>query len=145
MIRPSQPTDMPKIMQIWLDSTTSAHPFIDKQYWIEAKPLVENEYLPQSATWVYEDQGEIKGFISVLKHQLIGAIFIEQTAQNQGIGQQLIHHVQQYYPLLLLEVYTENKQAYRFYQKMGFKTIKEAINSETQVNIATMSYQRDIL
>lgn len=142
MIRSYQPTDIPKIMQIWLETTISAHPFIDKQYWYEAKPLVEHDYLPQAETWVYEDEKDIKGFISLLNNQLIGAIFIKQSAQRQGIGQQLIRYVQQRYPVLLLEVYTENKPAYHFYQKMGFITIKETINTDTQANLATMSYLR---
>lgn len=142
MIRSYQSDDLAEIMAIWLDTTISAHPFIDENYWREAKPLVENDYIPQSETWVYEDEQGIQGFISMLEFRLIGAIFIKKSAQHQGIGQQLIRYVQQRYPMLLLEVYTENQQAYRFYQKMGFNTIKEELNNETQANLATMCYQR---
>ena len=65
MIRTLQQKDIDKIMEIWLESTIKAHDFIPKKYWKDNYNAVKNEYIPISKTYIYEQNGEIKGFISV--------------------------------------------------------------------------------
>lgn len=141
MIRPYNSNDLEQVMSLWLDSTISAHPFIDAGYWHQVKPLVAEQYLPHSVTWVYEHKQEILGFISILDNNLIGALFVKTSSQQTGIGKALIEYAKLNYPLLLLEVYPQNERAYQFYQRMGFKTLSESFNEETGAMVATMCYQ----
>ena len=131
MIRQLQNKDIDKIMGIWLESTIYAHKFISKEYWNENYNIVKDVYIPISKTFVYEDNDDIRGFISVINNDFIGALFVEKNYQSQGIGKSLIDYAKNLYDNLSLAVYKENEKALEFYKKMGFKIISENINEDT--------------
>ncbi len=131
MIRQLQNKDIDKIMGIWLESTIYAHKFISKEYWNENYNIVKDVYIPISKTFVYEDNDDIRGFISIINNDFIGALFVEKNYQSQGIGKSLIDYAKNLYDNLSLAVYKENEKALEFYKKMGFKIISENINEDT--------------
>lgn len=131
MIRQLQNKDIDKIMEIWLESTIDAHKFISKEYWNENYNIVKDVYIPMSKTFIYEDNDDIRGFISVINNDFIGALFVEKNYQSQGIGKSLIDYAKNLYDNLSLAVYKENEKALEFYKKMGFKIISENINEDT--------------
>ena len=65
MIRKFKEEDTVKVMTLWTKGNFKAHPFIEKDYWLENFNKVKNEYLQNSETYVYTEDGEIKGFISL--------------------------------------------------------------------------------
>lgn len=121
-----------QVMDIWLKSTIDAHGFIPESYWNESYEVVKDQYIPVSETYVYEQSGQICGFISVLNKEFIGALFIEKKAQGKGIGKQLLDHAKGIYPKLSLAVYKENENAVRFYKNQGFVIEVEQSNEETK-------------
>lgn len=125
MIRKLENKDVDKIMTIWKESTIKAHDFIDKQYWEDNYETVKNIYLPMSETFLYVDQDNIKGFISIIENEFIGALFIDVNYQGEGIGSKLIDYVTEKYGELELAVYKDNERAVKFYKNKGFKVIKE--------------------
>lgn len=127
------------IMTIWSEATIDAHPFISKSYWMDNYDAVKDIYLPMSKTFIYEDKGEIVGFISILKDAFIGALFVTVHQQGQGIGSQLLQYVKQRYKHLSLAVYKDNLKAVAFYKRQGFVVDCEQINEETQVKELMMS------
>ena len=131
MIRQLQNKDIDKIMEIWLESTIDAHKFISKEYWNENYNIVKDMYIPMSKTFIYEDNDDIRGFISIINNDFIGALFVEKNYQSQGIGKSLIDYAKNLYDNLSLAVYKENEKALEFYKKMGFKIISENINEDT--------------
>ena len=131
MIRQLQNKDIDKIMEIWLESTIDAHKFISKESWNENYNIVKDMYIPMSKTFVYEDNDDIRGFISVINNNFIGALFVEKNHQGQGIGKNLIDYAKNLYDNLSLAVYKENEKALEFYKKMEFKIISENINEDT--------------
>ena len=131
MIRQLQNKDIDKIMGIWLESTIYAHKFISKEYWNENYNIVKDVYIPMSKTFVYEDNDDIRGFISIINNDFIGALFVEKNYQSQGIGKSLIDYAKNLYDNLSLAVYKENEKALEFYKKMEFKIISENINEDT--------------
>lgn len=40
MIREAQRSELPAILELWLESTTWGHPFIKANYWRDCIPLV---------------------------------------------------------------------------------------------------------
>lgn len=72
MIRKSQSEDMASILALWMKSTIYAHPFIEERYWHESEAIVRDVYLPAAQTWVWEENGQLKGFVSVLEAVLSG-------------------------------------------------------------------------
>ena len=131
MIRKIENKDIDKIMNIWLTSTIKAHDFIPKEYWESNYNTVKDVYIPMSETFVYEDEEDIKGFISIINNEFIGALFVDTSYQGGGIGKQLINYVIYRYKKLNLAVYKENKKSVKFYLDRGFKIIQEQVNEDS--------------
>lgn len=132
MIRKFKKEDTINIMTIWVKGNFKAHDFIDKDYWLENFNKVKNEYLLQSQTYVYTEQNEIKGFISLLENEYIGALFIKQDSLRKGIGRKLLNYCKERYDYLTLEVYEKNVNAILFYVAMSFKNKEIKLNKETR-------------
>jgi len=142
MIRAARRDDLSALLELWLVSTTRAHPFIDENYWLESLGLVREVYLPGAQTWVWEDSG-LKGFISVMDARFIGALFVAPEALSQGIGKALIRHVMVRFPDLSLEVYQKNTRAVHFYHRQGFRIEESAWQAETHHPTWIMRWQAD--
>ncbi len=82
MIRKLENSDINRIMDIWINTTIKAHSFVKQEYWMENYDIVKNTYLPSSDTYIYEDNEDIKGFISVIDNEFIGALFIDYKYQG---------------------------------------------------------------
>lgn len=132
MIRRLEDSDLDKVMDIWLKSTIKAHDFIPKKYWEENYNKVKNIYIPIADTYVYEEE-DIKGFISVINNEFIGALFVDNDYQGTGIGKSLIEYVTNKYSVLNLAVYKDNYKSVEFYKKMGFTIKCENINEDTNL------------
>jgi len=131
MIRNLNSADIDNVMDIWIKSTIKAHDFISKEYWENNYDTVKNVYIPMSDTFVYEDEEGIKGFISIVNNEFIGALFVDIDFQGNGIGKKLINYVMNKYKELKLAVYKENKTSVEFYTNRGFKIVKEQINDDS--------------
>ncbi|WFD11874.1 N-acetyltransferase [Tepidibacter hydrothermalis] len=131
MIRKLKNEEINKVMDIWKESTIKAHNFIDKEYWENNYDDVKNIYIPISDTFVYDNGENIKGFISIINNEFIGALFVDVNYQGLGIGSKLIDYVIKKYEKLNLAVYKENEKAVKFYANKGFKIIKEQKNEDS--------------
>lgn len=86
-----------------------------------------NEY------YVYEEQGQVLGFISILVlNQEIEIIYlvVAEDKRNLGIATALINYLFTKYQgrSFFLEVNENNQQALHLYQKVGFKIINKRPN-----------------
>lgn len=131
MIRKLKNTDIDKLMDIWLESTVRSHSFISREYWESNYKVVKDVYMPIADTFVYEEEGETKGFISIINNEFIGALFVDVKFQGMGIGSKLIDYSVEKYKKLTLAVYKENKKSVEFYTRKGFKIIEEGLNEDS--------------
>ncbi|MDW2642965.1 N-acetyltransferase [Citrobacter sp. HN-141] len=143
MIRESNADDLAPILALWMESTIFAHPFIEERYWRESEPIVRDVYLPAAQTWVWEENGVLKGFASVMEERFLGALFVEPAAIRSGIGKALVQHVQQRFSWLSLEVYQKNQSAVNFYHALGFRIEDSAWQEETHHPTWIMGWQAD--
>ncbi|WP_318365767.1 N-acetyltransferase [Enterobacter sp.] len=143
MIHEWHNNDTAPLLALWLESTTFAHPFIDEKYWQESEALVRDVYLPSASTWVWEEDGVVQGFISVMESQFVGALFVRPTALGKGIGRALLEHVKQRHEVLRLEVYQKNGRAMNFYHALGFRIEDSAWQEETHHPTWIMRWQAD--
>ncbi len=132
MIRKFREEDTTKVMTIWTKGNFKAHDFIEKDYWLENFNRVKNEYLAKADTYVYTEEEEIKGFISILENEYIGALFIKQEFLREGIGRRLLNYCKERYDYLTLNVYEKNVNATLFYVAMGFKNKENRIDEATR-------------
>lgn len=145
MIRKFREEDLTKVMTIWTKGNFEAHPFIDKDYWLLNYNKVKDEYLKKSETYLYETNDEIKGFISILNNEYIGALFVKREYQRQGIGRKLINFVKEKekYDKLILHVYEKNINAILFYTALGFKNKKIQIDEKTNEKEYVMVWRKE--
>ncbi|MGY5954862.1 N-acetyltransferase [Kosakonia sp. BK9b] len=143
MIREWHNQDLSPLIELWLESTIFAHPFIQESYWHESEALVRSAYLPVAQTWVWEENGELTGFISVMDEQFIGALFVRPAALRRGIGKRLIDHAKQHFSWLSLEVYQKNERAVNFYHAQGFRIEESAWQDETRHPTWIMNWRAD--
>lgn len=113
---------------MWLDATIKAHNFIEESYWKDSYNIVKEQYIPISDTYVFWEDGVIKGFVAIIEENFIGAIFVDIASQGKSIGKQLVAHVKEIYDVLELSVYKDNVKSYEFYKKVGFEVISEQQN-----------------
>lgn len=131
MIRKLREEDTTKVMTIWTKGNFKAHHFIEKDYWLLNYNRVKDEYLKKSKTYVYTEEDEVKGFISLLEDGYIGALFVSIDSQRQGIGRKLINYAKDRYDRLTLQVYEKNIDAILFYISLGFVNVKVQIDEST--------------
>lgn len=86
MIRKWQSENTAPLLSLWLESTTEAHPFIDASYWQANEAVVRDEYLPAAETWVWEENGTLCGFISVMQFQFVGRCLSPRRSSERGLG-----------------------------------------------------------
>lgn len=124
MIKRLEKIEIEEVMDIWLKTNITAHSFIPKEYWIKNYNIVKEEYFPISKTFIYKEENIIKGFISIIDSSFIGALFVLEEYQGQGIGKKLLNHCKSLYSNLELAVYIKNISSVNFYKYCSF-TIKE--------------------
>lgn len=105
MIREAQRSELPALLELWLESTIWGHPFIKSSYWRDCIPLVRDAYLANAQSWVWEEDGKLLGFVSIMEGRFLAAMFVAPKAVRRGIGKALMQYVQQRHPHLMLEVY----------------------------------------
>ena len=142
MIREMEAKDLDKAVSIWYLASVQAHGFVSETYWASQKQDMRYRYLPHCESWVYEEKGEILGFISY-KDTCMPAIFVAPEAQSKGIGSQLLNLLQQRYPRLNLTVYAENEKTHEFYIRHGFIDLKKSLCEHTGQPQYAMCWESD--
>lgn len=134
-----------EIMEIWLSVNLHAQSFIPDSYWKENYSVVEREYLPVSMNYVYEENGKIKGFISIMQGYFIGALFVANGCRSQGVGRALLTYCQKNRNKLMLGVYAQNESALRFYRSCGFEVISKQITTDVNELEYTMEWKKPVI
>ena len=144
MIRKFRDEDTTNVMTIWTKGNIEAHSFIDKDYWLLNYNKVKNEYLRKAETYVYVENNEIKGFISLLNNEYIGALFVRKEYRKKGVGRKLVNFVKNKYEKLVLKVYEKNINAILFYVSLGFVNQKIQIDKETNEKEYIMEWRASL-
>lgn len=141
MIREFQISDTQIVMQLWLAGNEDAHSFIAKEYWKANFEEVEKQLL-KADIFVYDLNGEIKGFIGLMDEYIAG-IFVDKAYRSQGIGRQLLEYVKQLHSTLSLDVYQKNERALRFYRENGFTIVSKQNDERTGEIEFTMIWNKN--
>lgn len=141
MIRKLQNAYIDRVADIWLDANLRAHSFISPQYWKGNFETVK-KMLPQAEVYVYENDREIWGFIG-MNGEYIEGIFVSGEMQSRGIGKRLLDFVKTKKTELRLNVYQKNMRAIRFYQREGFKILREGMDEATGEKDYEMTWRQE--
>ena len=138
IIRSYRQKDVEDLIEVWYESTITAHDFIPEEKWRSHKEDLRLKYLPVAETWVAEMNGELVGFISLLD-DYIGALFVKPSWQGKSVGSNLLNHVMEIKNILNVGVYKKNEKARCFYEKHGFKYVNEEKQKETGEIVQNMT------
>ena len=130
MIRKHIEQDLEQIMNIWQKSSTLAHPFLKNDFVEKVASDMRNLYIPNSETWVFEENNIVIGFISMIENE-IGGLFVLPDNHSKGIGTKLVDFIAKENKVLEVEVFEKNKIGNAFYNKYGFKLIKQYLHEES--------------
>jgi putative acetyltransferase len=130
LIRNYRETDLEEMVRIWYDASVLAHFFIPSSFWALNKSVMKEEYLPLAENFVFEEEGKVAGFISLVGERVC-ALFVAPGIQGTGVGRALLEHAMLLKEKLFLKVYRENKNALSFYGKCGFVAVGEEIDEFT--------------
>lgn len=107
-----------------------AHPFLPPAFLERERGEIANVHLPNAETWVWETEGRVVGFISLLGNE-IGGLFVEPQFHRSGIGRALIDQARTLRGELEVEVFEKNHLGREFYAKIGFRPIHRTVHEPT--------------
>lgn len=120
MIRAFESSDMNDVLNIWLEASIGAHGFVGKEFWELRVDDMRETYIPDSDTYVFSENGTVKGFFS-LQTDTLAAMFVSPGDQGKGIGQQL----QRLSITMLVSLQDVNKNGKKSWDRSGCQgTIK---------------------
>lgn len=140
MIRRREEKDNDQIMNVWYQASNLAHPFLSADFVEKAKKDLRDIYIPNTETWVYEDNNAVIGFISMLGNE-IGGLFVLPNNQLKGIGTQLVNFINELHGDLEVEVFEKNAIGRAFYKKYGFEQIKRYYHTESNNDVLRLRYK----
>lgn len=130
MIRRYVAADSDAIVDVWAAASRIATPFLSERFIQEESDTIREIWLHKAETWVFENDGRIVGFISLIDNE-VGAIFVDPDAQGRGIGRKLMDHAASLHDELFLDVFEENLIGRRFYERYGFCVDHRHIHEHT--------------
>ncbi|MCW5518125.1 GNAT family N-acetyltransferase [Muriicola sp. Z0-33] len=141
MIREYKGADLNKLMNIWQQATTLAHSFLAEEFVKNITKDMRTIYLPDptAKTYVYEENENILGFISMRENKIAG-LFVRPENHSKGIGSSLVNHIKDNYENLEVEVFKNNKIGLAFYDKYGFSKVEEYLFKPAEQVIFKMRY-----
>jgi putative acetyltransferase len=139
MIRKHKASDLEVIVDVWYQASTLAHPFLATTFVEQVKKDMRELYIPNSETWVFEEDNTVIAFIGMQGNE-IGGLFVLPKHHSKGIGTQLVNFILKTHPTLEVEVFKENKIGRAFYDKFGFKTFKEFLHEASGQEVIRMKF-----
>lgn len=140
MIRKHTEKDLEDILNIWYQASTLAHPFLETAFVEKVKKDMREMYIPNSETWIFEENSTTIGFISMLDNE-IGGLFVKPNHHSKGIGTQLVSFVKKLHSELEVEVFEKNAIGRSFYDKYGFKKIKQYTHVESNDEVFRLNFK----
>lgn len=130
MIRKYRQEDRDEVLRVWAAASALAHPFLAEEFLARESYEIRNVHLPRSETWVWEADGRVAGFISLLGNE-VGAVFVDPGFQRSGVGWALMDHARGLRPELEVEVFEDNPVGRAFYAKYGFERVLRKVHEPT--------------
>ena len=139
MIRKHTEKDLDDILIIWYQASTLAHPFLEAVFVEKVKKDMREMYIPNSETWIFEENNTTIGFISMLDNE-IGGLFVKPNHHSKGIGTQLVNFIKKSHNELEVEVFEKNTIGRAFYDKYGFQKIRQYTHIESNNEVLRLKY-----
>lgn len=145
MIRKIKEEDLTNVMTIWVKGNFKANYFIEKDYWLEIYNDSKVDFLEKFKTYVYLENDEIIGFISVYNNE-IKALYVKEGYRRKGIGTKLINYYRDNISEdveIFVKVFEKNMNGIIFFSKLQFKNSKIQLNEKFNETEYVMIWKKD--
>lgn len=131
-------------MTLWVKGNFKANNFIDKDYWLEIYNNTKENFLKDYKTYVYKENDEILGFISINNSE-IKAINVRDDQQRRGIGTKLVNYCKEniYESEIIIKIFEKNMNAIIFFSNLEFKNIKIQLNEKFNEKEYVMQFKNN--
>lgn len=138
-IRKYKSSDLEPVLSTWESATRLAHPFLTDDFISQERLDIVNVYMPNTETWVLEVNGNVKGFISLMKNE-VGALFMQPDCHGKGFGKALMDKAQELHGDLVVKVFKENAIGRGFYSSYGFEQLEETLHEPTGQHLLHLKF-----
>lgn len=139
MIRKYRENDLEAIMVIWRRASELAHPFLTAEFLAQEAEAIREIHMPKANAWVYEADGMVMGFISLIGNE-VGALFVDPAKARTGIGRALMDVAAEMHPMLEVDVFAPNGIGRAFYEHYGFVEIGRSIHAASGQELLRLRY-----
>ncbi len=145
MIRKIKEDDLTKVMTIWVKGNFKANSFIEKDYWLEIYNQTKVDFLKNFKTYVYIENDEILGFISIYDNE-IKALFVKEENRGNEIGTKLLNYFRDNLEEkadIFIKIFEKNMNAIVFFSKLKFKNNKIQLNEKFNETEYIMTWKKE--
>ena len=145
MIRKIREEDLTNVMTLWVKGNFKANSFIEKDYWLEIYNQVKVDFLENFKTYVYVENEEILGFISIHDDE-IKAICVKEENKRNGIGTKLLNYCRDNLKEneeLYIKIFEKNMNGILFFSKLQFKNSKVQLNEQFNETEYVMTWKKE--
>lgn len=144
MIKKIKEEDLTNVMTLWVKGNFKANNFIDKDYWLEIYNNTKENFLKDYKTFVYKENDEILGFISINDSE-IKAINVRDDQQRRGIGTKLVNYCKENISEseIIIKIFEKNMNAIIFFSNLEFKNIKIQLNEKFNEKEYVMQFKNN--
>ena len=145
MIRKIREEDLTNVMTLWVKGNFKANSFIEKDYWLEIYNQVKIDFLENFKTYVYVENEEILGFISIHNDE-IKAICVKEENRKNGIGTKLLNYCRDNLKEneeLYMKIFEKNMNGILFFSKLQFKNSKVQLNEQFNETEYVMTWKKE--
>lgn len=123
-LRPAAADDLADIAVLFRRVREATRPFRPDLHTPEEDRAFLGKVMRNDRLWVAEANGAIVGFIGY-RAGFIDHLYVDLGRQGRGIGTALLDKAMDEEPMLRLWVFQENGAARRFYERRGFRLVRE--------------------
>ena len=145
MIRKIREEDLTNVMTLWVKGNFKANSFIEKDYWLEIYNQVKVDFLENFKTYIYVENEEILGFISIHDDE-IKAICVKEENKRNGIGTKLLNYCRDNLKEneeLYIKIFEKNMNGILFFSKLQFKNSKVQLNEQFNETEYVMTWKKE--
>ena len=138
-IRQYTDRDLEDLLSSWENASKLAHPFLTNDLLELTRKNIPVVLLPEADTWVYEQEGIVVGFISLIGNE-VAALFVQPAFHGTGTGRPLVDKARELHSDLEVEVFEVNSIGLQFYLKYGFVPLLEKNHEITNKKVIRLRF-----
>lgn len=123
-LRRATPPDVEAIATLFRRVQEATVPFRPNLHTPEEDRAMLSGVIAKDDVWIAEDAGAILGFIAC-RDGFVGHLYVDLGHQGCGVGSKLLQKAMAEHDQVRLWVFQKNSGARRFYERRGFRLIKE--------------------